>query len=101
MKPCLHIVWLYVYRVKRECKEGDIVNYIKKHVGFNDVPITVRELPSEQNKLKCFVVTAPIQKKDQMYDPEFWPRFVGVKRFDFKKHKTFLESSAGDFLAKT
>ncbi|CAG9764212.1 unnamed protein product [Ceutorhynchus assimilis] len=71
-------VWLYLYRVKRECTETDIITYIKTQPGFTDLPVTVREIPSEQNKLKCFVVTAPLQKKDQMYDPEFWPQFVGV-----------------------
>ncbi|CAG9770267.1 unnamed protein product [Ceutorhynchus assimilis] len=62
-------VWLYLYRVKRECDENAILRYIKTKDGFENLLITVRELPTDQNKLKCFVVTAPLQKKDTMYDP--------------------------------
>lgn len=94
-------VWLYLYRVKRECDENAILRYIKTKDGFENLLVTVRELPTDQNKLKCFVVTAPLQKKDTMYDPDFWPSFVGVKRFDFERHRAFLNTTGGDFLVGT
>lgn len=90
-------VWLYIYRVKRHVTPKMITDYIKNKPDFASVNVEARELPSDPNRLKCFVVTAPLSFKDRMYDGEFWPQNVGVKRFDFNKHKDFLVRG-GDFL---
>lgn len=90
-------VWLYVYRVRRHVTPNIIMEYIKKKPEFISLEVGVRELPSDPNKLKCFVVTAPLSLKDKMYDSDFWPQNVGVRRFDFNKHRDFLQT-AGDFL---
>lgn len=90
-------VWLYIYRVMRHVTAEKIMDYIKEKPTFNSVPVQVRELPSEYNKLKCFVVTAPLKYKDQMYESSFWPQNVGIKRFKFDKHREFLQTG-GDFL---
>lgn len=86
-------VWLYLNRVRRHVNEGMIADYIKEKQGFQGVNVGVKELPGDPGKLKCFVVTAPLDKKDELYDPSFWPRGVGIKRFVFSKHQDFLKSS--------
>lgn len=90
-------VWLYLHRVKRTATEKIITDFIKNKPGFEQEKVTVRELPTDEDKLKCFVVTAPLERKDDMYDRSFWPNHVGIKRFDFKKHRSFLDQ-AGSFL---
>lgn len=88
-------VWLYLYRVKRSATEEIVTQYINNKPGYEQDKITVRELPTDENQLKCFVVVAPLEKKDEMYDPSFWPNFVGIKRFDFNRHRSFLEQNGG------
>lgn len=91
-------VWLYIYRVKRHVVPQMIVDYIVKKPGFESLLVSARELPSDPDKLKCFVVTAPLKFKDEMYQGSFWPQNVGIKRFKFEKHREFLQSAGADFL---
>lgn len=91
--------WIYLYRVKRNATEEVIKNYITGKPDFEPENVMVKEIPTEEKQLKCFVVTAPLKKKDELYDPNFWPLHVGIKRFDFNRHKDFLKT-AGDFFAK-
>lgn len=88
-------VWLYIYRCKSSCKAEDIKGYISRKPGFEKIIVGVNELVTGDSKNKCFVVSGPFQKKEEMYRPNFWPRNVGFKRFDFKK---FKEYNQGDFL---
>ncbi|XP_045468263.1 uncharacterized protein LOC123676430 [Harmonia axyridis] len=78
-------VWLYIYRVNRVTTEKEIIDYITNKPGFDKYTTNVEEIPSGEDQLKRFLVTAPLIKKDIMYQPEFWPKNVGVKRFDFEK----------------
>lgn len=90
-------VWLYIYRVKQEASETIIEKYLKNKPGFENLNFIVKELPTEQNnKLKAFVVVGPMEKKDELYNAEFWPKNVGISRFDFAKHKDFV-SETKDF----
>lgn len=89
--------WIYLNRVRRHTTQDMVLDYIKGKPGFENEAITVRELPSDPNQLKCFVVIAPFHRKDELYEPNFWPRLVGIKRFDFSKHRDFLQG-AGNFL---
>ncbi|KAG5867970.1 hypothetical protein JTB14_017562 [Gonioctena quinquepunctata] len=90
-------VWLYVYRVKRAATEEQIMNYLTKTPGFDRNNTQVKEIRSSTNQLKRFLVTAPLDKKDLVYQPEFWPQNVGVKRFDFEKNRKFLNYIGGHF----
>lgn len=91
-------VWLYIYRVKRTATEETIKKYISSSNGFENLEVTVKEIPTTENQLRRYVVTAPITKKEEIYKPEFWPCGVGVKRFDFTKHKDFLKEQGKVFL---
>ena len=86
-------VWLYINRVKRSATEEIVGNYIKNKPGNANMKVIVKEIPAEHNQLKAFVVVAPMQKKDELYQTSFWPCNVGIQRFDFKKHKQFLQES--------
>lgn len=88
--------WLYLYRVKRSATAEIISEYIKRKEGFQSVGICVKELPGGENQLKSFVVVVPFDKKEDLYNVAFWPRYVGIKRFDFQRHRDFL-STAGSF----
>lgn len=59
--------------VNRNTTTNMIEDYILTKEGFDKQTIMVKEIPSEENSLKRFVLTAPIAKKDEMYKPEFWP----------------------------
>lgn len=83
-------VWLYIYRVARTATAKMINEYLVNERGLQEDEVQVQEMPSESNNKKRFVVTGPMEKKDEMYKPEFWPEGVGIKRFDFQKHRDFL-----------
>lgn len=77
--------WLFINRVQSHVTEAMVSNYIQKKPNFQDENITVKEIThSKKNNWKCFVVTAPLSRKDELYDTEFWPANVGIKRFNFK-----------------
>lgn len=90
-------VWLYIYRIKPHVTEDMIAKYINEKPNFVGDNIMVKQLKdNNSNKtLKSFVVTAPLKRKEEMYQTEFWPAGVGVKRFNFNLHKSI---STGDFL---
>lgn len=88
-------VWLYLNRIPRTVTAEAIKDYIKKKPTFDSIEVSVTELPTGPSQNKCFVVAAPFQKKDLMYQPDFWPCGVGVKRFDFKRHPDYVGNSRG------
>lgn len=98
--------WIYLNRVKRTATEDIITNFVKQKDGFETAEITVKEIPTAEDRLKTFLVIGPLQKRNELYNNEFWPKNVGVKRFHFDKHKDFLsehpdlfsKSPVGDFL---
>ena len=90
-------VWLFVNRVNNNTTQENVTSYIKGKQGFSDEKITVKELPGEPNQLKRFVVCAPFNKKDELYNPEFWPKNVGIRRFDFKRHSQFMKTQGASF----
>ncbi|XP_044761264.1 uncharacterized protein LOC123318648 [Coccinella septempunctata] len=67
-------VWIYINRVKKEAKEEDVVAYIKAKAGFESENINVKEIPSNYNQLKRFLVIGPLHRKKELYEPEFWPQ---------------------------
>ena len=91
-------VWIYLYRIKSSATEQKITDHIMKNDSFSNEKIVVKDIPGVPDKPKRFVVCAPFSKKDQLYDPEFWPENVGIRRFDFKKHHTFLQQQTASFL---
>lgn len=88
--------WLYLNRIKRHVSEAMVWEHIRSKPGFENENVCVKEIPTEPNRLKCFVVIAPLSRKDELYAPSFWPQNVGIKRFIFEKHRDFLQN-AGDF----
>lgn len=82
-------LWLYLYRCKRHVTPEKIRAYINNKQHFENVEITIHELPTNAEKNKCFRVVAPFSKKEDMYNPNFWPRGVGVKRYDFRKQQSY------------
>lgn len=76
----------------------NIIKYIKDKEGYNNEQIIVKELPGEPNQLKRFVIGAPFNRKDELYKPDFWPTNVGIRRFDFKRHSTFMNTQGTNFL---
>lgn len=86
-------VWLYLYRIQTAVTIEKIYNYIRAKPGFNELNVDVKELPTTETQNKCFVVTAPYEKKTLMYDPSFWPKNVGIKRYDFRRQKNYNQNS--------
>lgn len=88
-------VWLNIYRVKKHVTENMIVEYIKKQAGFEGENVEVKELLTASKATKSFLVTASFKKKDKMYDPDFWPENVGIRRFKPELHR---KNEEGNFL---
>lgn len=81
MKPK---VWMFLYRVKHDVQEQDIINYLTNKTGQTNDEFMVRHLTTTENNHKCFSVAADFKFKDDFYDPLFWPRGVGYRRLDFR-----------------
>ncbi|KAG5869989.1 hypothetical protein JTB14_008145 [Gonioctena quinquepunctata] len=79
-------------RVEQSASEEIIKRYIVKKAALADESVEVEELPNEANRSTKFVVTTPINKKEELYDPNFWPLGVAVGIFEFTKHREFLNS---------
>lgn len=86
-------IWIQLYRVKRTSTAEAIKKYIADKAGDNETNYNVLEMPSEENRFKRFLVTAPFQKMKEFYDPSFWPCGVGITRFSFLRNQTFLEQN--------
>lgn len=86
-------VWIYLYRVMKTATEDMITAFIKNKSGFEHLKIIVKEIVNSEDKLRSFVVVAPLDKKDDMYKTDFWPRNVGIRRFDFSRNQEFLKET--------
>lgn len=82
-------VWLYVYRVKSEVTEDVILRYLADKTGEESSEFVVKDLKARDGGYKCFMVAADFKYKDTFYDPGFWPRGVGYKRFNFRQHEGY------------
>lgn len=80
-------VWIYLCRVKRTATEHKIIEYIKSTPGFENEEIIVKQIPSSENGFRRYLVNASFNRKDEMYESDFWPYGIGIKRFDFSKNK--------------
>lgn len=90
-------VWISLYRVLKTATSEIVHNYIKSKEGFQDVRVIVKEITVPEDQLKSFVVVAPLSKKDDLYNTEFWPKNVGIRRFDFNKHRDFINNTTEFF----
>jgi hypothetical protein len=84
-------VWLYLYRVLPGIEGKQIASYIQSKIGQEEVE--VEELPSNMPNKKCFMVGAGFSFKEQMYNPSFWPKGIGFKRFNFQKYRMYQQNS--------
>lgn len=89
--------WLYINRVKSHVTADMVKEYILKKPQFETEVVEVKELSlNARNQLKSFLVKAPLERKDELYQPAFWPVNVGIKRFSFNLYNK--SRPAGDFL---
>lgn len=77
--------WFFINRVNPKVSEKTVENYIRKKEGFENQEVEVKELQFKIKKgdLKSFMVKVPFERKDQLYNTDFWPKNVGIKRFNF------------------
>lgn len=90
--------WLYISRVRSHVTADMVKEYILKKPDFENELVEVQEMsqPNSRSQYKSFLVKAPLSKKDELYQPEFWPLNVGIKRFSFHLYDKYRP--AGDFL---
>lgn len=86
-------VWLNIYRVSNHVTVDMVTKYIKKQTSFENEKVDVKELPVKFGSSKSFLVTAPLVRKDEMYEPSFWPRDVGIRRFKPELYRDDTEVS--------
>lgn len=77
--------WFFINRVNPKVSEKIVENYIRKKEGFENQEIEVKELQFKIKKgeLKSFMVKVPFESKDQLYNTDFWPKNIGIRRFNF------------------
>ncbi|KAK9873431.1 hypothetical protein WA026_022663 [Henosepilachna vigintioctopunctata] len=81
-------IWIYIYRINRTATEVNIKKYVKNKQGSEYDKLNVEEITSEKNSLRRYLITAPIEKEDEMHKSQFWPR---DKMFRFYLTQTFLK----------
>lgn len=94
-------MWLLLSRVKRKVTENDIKSYLIKKPGCEDTEFVIKEIETDISQNKCFMFGAPFIMKDSVYGRGFWPKGVGVERFNFKKYyekKNQVKDQPVDFL---
>lgn len=86
-------VWLFISRVKDHVTEENIKSYIKNKAKIDkEEEVVVRHITTKYDTIrkdcKCFQVGVKFEKKDMVYEQNFWPNKVAFRRFDFeaKKH---------------
>lgn len=80
-------VWLFISRIKRHVTADNVKAYMAKQLDQGVQDFIVRELPTGEQRNKCFMVGADYHHRDEMYKATFWPAGVGFKRFDFQLYK--------------
>lgn len=93
--------WIYIYRVKSHVTEEMVRAHIERKPGFSDLEVGVKEVIHEGRKFdyKSFSISVPFEKKDEVYQPEFWPSNIGIKRFNFRLYNK--SRPGADFLENT
>ncbi|KAK9887190.1 hypothetical protein WA026_021031 [Henosepilachna vigintioctopunctata] len=81
-------IWIYIYRINRTATEVNIKKYVKNKQGSEYDKLNVEEITSEKNSLRRYLITAPIEKEDEMHKSQFWPR---DKMFRFYLTQKFFE----------
>lgn len=79
-------VWLSISRVRRDVTVEDISSFLHKKPGCENTDFIIREISTDATQNKCFMFGAPFEMKDDVYGSKFWPKGVGIERFDFKKY---------------
>lgn len=86
-------IWLYLYRIRRHITSEKIHDYVKNQETFKNAEITVKELPTEENRNKCFMFGIGECYKEQIYRQSTWPKSIGFKRFNFTKYHNYLRTN--------
>lgn len=73
-------LWIYVGRCKKDTSEDDVLRYLKRRAP--DGTFEVVKLDTKGVN-EAFRVSADINLKDSLYDPNFWPSGITVKQFRF------------------
>ncbi|KAG5870766.1 hypothetical protein JTB14_020570 [Gonioctena quinquepunctata] len=91
-------VWLYIYRVTRNVNDTQIQNYISKKLypetpeGEGNSDVVIKELQTDPNQMKCFMIGADLSHKEKLYTADFWPSGVGFRRFDFRRYRHYEDN---------
>lgn len=80
---------MYISRVTHDVEVEDIKTYLKTKTGDDEENIIVKEIKTEGNGLKCYMVAADFKYKEDFYQPSFWPKGVGYRRFDFQLYEKY------------
>lgn len=72
---------MYIYRVKQKVTAENITRYLKSKLGEDE------DISSERSRLKCFMVGTNFRFKEDVYNPQIWPKGVAFRRFDFQKYR--------------
>lgn len=82
-------LWLYIGRCKTGTAELHVKKYLEKKCPGKQFEVFA--LPSKGTNVS-FRIGADISLKDQLYDPQFWPENILVKKYIFfRKTANFTE----------
>ncbi|KAK9869268.1 hypothetical protein WA026_003021 [Henosepilachna vigintioctopunctata] len=78
-------IWIYVGRCKSSTTEDDIRRYLNSKISNSVEEFEVEKLNSKGRNCS-FKVDADMAVKELLYDPDFWPSGILVKRYFFLRN---------------
>lgn len=95
-------VWLFISRVKDHVTIEKIKNYIKKKTDLHDdsdivVEHTKTKYDDIRKDCQCFKIGINYDKKDVVYEENFWPKKVAYRRFNFNANTQAEDNKDKDF----
>ncbi|KAL3267086.1 hypothetical protein HHI36_011226 [Cryptolaemus montrouzieri] len=82
-------------RVQNHISEEKIIEYIKAKPGYTVKELAFKTKMGKSSILESFLVEVSFSSKDELYNPQFLPANVSIKRFNF--HLYEKNHLAGNF----
>uniref|UniRef100_A0A6P7HEC8 Uncharacterized protein LOC114347637 n=1 Tax=Diabrotica virgifera virgifera TaxID=50390 RepID=A0A6P7HEC8_DIAVI len=84
-------LWLFISKVPDSVNADHIKSFIITKTNCED--IQVKLLPTDQKRRdnQCFMIGVLPDLREEIYNPAFWPKKIGIERFNFRLGRRFLD----------
>lgn len=81
-------IWVFLSRVKLHVTAEKIQKYLCSKPNMKERTFIVEELKLKRTQTKAFKIGVEYVLKDEVYQPNFWPKGVGFSRYTFPRQNT-------------